>query len=57
MEKQPNKNGLLFAPQAPKEALAKSVLAEVPGQVVEFLNTMKLKPPNSNPASDPAATC
>ncbi|XP_047424439.1 copine-3-like isoform X1 [Mugil cephalus] len=31
---------------APREALAKSVLAEVPGQVVEFLNTMKLSPPN-----------
>ncbi|XP_042255462.1 copine-3-like isoform X1 [Thunnus thynnus] len=39
---------------APKEALAKSVLAEVPGQLVEFLNIMKLSPPNSNPAPDPA---
>uniref|UniRef100_A0A4W6G5F1 Copine-3 n=1 Tax=Lates calcarifer TaxID=8187 RepID=A0A4W6G5F1_LATCA len=34
---------------APKEALAKSVLAEVPGQLVEFFNTMKLSPPNSSP--------
>ncbi|XP_053714389.1 copine-3-like isoform X3 [Synchiropus splendidus] len=36
---------------SPKEALAKSVLAEVPGQLMEFCNTMKLKPPNSNPAA------
>uniref|UniRef100_A0A7N6FD52 C2 domain-containing protein n=1 Tax=Anabas testudineus TaxID=64144 RepID=A0A7N6FD52_ANATE len=36
---------------APREALSKSVLAEIPGQLVEFLNTMKLAPPNSNPAS------
>ncbi|XP_053198031.1 copine-3 isoform X1 [Scomber japonicus] len=41
---------------APKEALAKSVLAEVPGQMVDFLNTMKLSPPNSNPAPNPAET-
>uniref|UniRef100_A0A8C4NMJ2 Copine-3 n=1 Tax=Dicentrarchus labrax TaxID=13489 RepID=A0A8C4NMJ2_DICLA len=34
---------------APREALAKSVLAEVPGQMVDFFNTMKLTPPNSNP--------
>lgn len=45
-----------FALQAPKEALAKSVLAEVPGQLVEFLNTMKLSPPNSSPAPNPAGT-
>jgi len=43
-----------FALQAPKEALAKSVLAEVPGQLVEFLNIMKLSPPNPNPAPDSA---
>lgn len=54
MEKK--QNNLLFAPQAPKEALAKSVLAEVPGQMVDFLNTMKLSPPNSNPAPNPAET-
>uniref|UniRef100_A0A4W6G439 Copine-3 n=1 Tax=Lates calcarifer TaxID=8187 RepID=A0A4W6G439_LATCA len=41
---------------APKEALAKSVLAEVPGQLVEFFNTMKLSPPNSSPAPNPAGT-
>ncbi|XP_019713068.1 copine-3 isoform X1 [Hippocampus comes] len=39
---------------APKEALAKSVLAEVPGQLVEFCNTMKLSPPNTNPVAKPA---
>lgn len=41
---------------APKEALAKSVLAEVPSQLVEFFNVMKLTPPNSNlpPAPNPA---
>ncbi|XP_051910702.1 copine-3-like isoform X1 [Hippocampus zosterae] len=39
---------------APKEALAKSVLAEVPGQLVEFCNTMKLSPPNTNPVSKSA---
>lgn len=44
----------LFALQAPKEALAKTVLAEVPGQLVDFFNTMKLSPPNSNPATNPA---
>ncbi|KAM9307867.1 copine-3 [Gastrophryne carolinensis] len=36
--------------QAPKEALAQSVLAEVPQQVVSYFNMYKLKPPN-----DPAA--
>ncbi|KAM7370138.1 hypothetical protein PAMP_011416 [Pampus punctatissimus] len=41
---------------APKEALAQSVLAEVPGQLVEFFNTMKLSPPNSSPAPNPAGT-
>nr|XP_057915730.1 copine-3 isoform X1 [Doryrhamphus excisus] len=41
---------------APKEALAKSVLAEVPGQLVEFCNVMKLAPPNTNPAPNPAGT-
>lgn len=40
--------------KAPQEALAKSVLAEVPGQLVDFFNTMKLLPPNSNnPAAKP----
>ncbi|XP_071341823.1 copine-3-like isoform X5 [Trachinotus anak] len=38
---------------APREALAKSVLAEVPSQVVEFFSVMKLAPPNSNPAANP----
>ncbi|TSK34876.1 Copine-3 [Bagarius yarrelli] len=32
---------------APKEALAQSVLAEVPGQVVNFFNMLKLSPLNS----------
>ncbi|XP_060919921.1 copine-3-like isoform X1 [Labrus mixtus] len=42
---------------APREALAKSVLAEVPAQLVDFFTTMKLKPPQSNnPAADPAGT-
>ncbi|KAM6971403.1 copine-3 isoform 1-T2 [Tautogolabrus adspersus] len=41
----------------PREALAKSVLAEVPAQLVDFFTTMKLKPPQSNnPAPDPAGT-
>lgn len=48
---------LAFEPQAPREALAKSVLAEVPGQLVDFFNTMKLIPPNStNPAPNPSGT-
>ncbi|XP_020778827.2 copine-3-like isoform X1 [Boleophthalmus pectinirostris] len=38
---------------APREALAKSVLAEVPSQLVEFFNVMKLTPPNSNTAPNP----
>lgn len=39
--------------QGPQEALAQSVLAEVPGQVAGFFNTMKLSPPHSNdPPSD-----
>uniref|UniRef100_A0A8C3AU12 Copine-3 n=1 Tax=Cyclopterus lumpus TaxID=8103 RepID=A0A8C3AU12_CYCLU len=37
---------------APREALAKSVLAEVPGQLVDFFNTMKLSPPKSTPFSN-----
>ncbi|XP_020501032.1 copine-3 isoform X1 [Labrus bergylta] len=42
---------------APREALAKSVLAEVPTQLVDFFTTMKLKPPQpNNPAVDPAGT-
>lgn len=36
-----------FLCKAPPEALAKSVLAEVPTQLVEFFTTMKLIPPNS----------
>ncbi|CAI5779288.1 copine-3 [Podarcis lilfordi] len=35
---------------APKEALAQSVLAEVPQQVVNYFSTFKLQPPN-NPAA------
>uniref|UniRef100_A0A8B9HWE7 Copine-3 n=1 Tax=Astyanax mexicanus TaxID=7994 RepID=A0A8B9HWE7_ASTMX len=38
---------------SPKEALAQSVLAEVPGQVVTFFNMLKLSPLNS---STPVAT-
>lgn len=34
--------------QDPKEALAQSVLAEVPGQVVDFFNMLKLSPLNSS---------
>ncbi|XP_017293326.1 copine-3 isoform X1 [Kryptolebias marmoratus] len=41
---------------APREALAKTVLAEVPTQLVEFFSTVKLSPPNSNPAQNPAGT-
>ncbi|TKS88030.1 Copine-3 [Collichthys lucidus] len=41
---------------APKEALAKSVLAEVPSQLVEFFNTMKQSPPNSSLAPAPTGT-
>ncbi|XP_018431382.1 PREDICTED: copine-3-like [Nanorana parkeri] len=37
--------------QAPKEALAQSVLAEVPQQVVSYFNMYKLKPPNE-PAAE-----
>ncbi|XP_049420810.1 copine-3-like isoform X1 [Epinephelus fuscoguttatus] len=32
----------------PQEALAQSVLAEIPGQVMGFFNTMKLRPPHSD---------
>ncbi|XP_014836935.1 PREDICTED: copine-3-like isoform X1 [Poecilia mexicana] len=39
---------------APREALAKSVLAEVPAQLVDFFCTMELNPPNQSPA--PAET-
>ncbi|CAF98783.1 unnamed protein product [Tetraodon nigroviridis] len=42
---------------APPEALAKSVLAEVPTQLVDFFNTMKLVPPNSTgPAPNASET-
>lgn len=36
--------------QAPKEALAQCVLAEIPQQVVGYFNTYKLLPPK-NPAT------
>ncbi|KAM3593613.1 uncharacterized protein V6R79_017068 [Siganus canaliculatus] len=42
---------------APREALAKAVLAEVPGQLTYFFNSMKLNPPNSStPPPNPAGT-
>ncbi|XP_047206212.1 copine-3 isoform X1 [Girardinichthys multiradiatus] len=41
---------------APPEALAKSVLAEVPAQLVDFFCTMKLNPPNPSPAPNAAGT-
>lgn len=46
-----------FLCKAPPEALAKSVLAEVPAQLVEFFTTMKLIPPNSTgPAPNTSET-
>lgn len=45
------------SPQAPQEMLTQSVLAEIPGQVTSFFNTMKLKPPHGDtPVSDPPAS-
>ncbi|KAF0028293.1 hypothetical protein F2P81_019380 [Scophthalmus maximus] len=41
---------------APREALAKSVLAEVPGQLVEFFRIMKQNPTMSKPAPNPSVT-
>uniref|UniRef100_H2TI98 Copine-3 n=1 Tax=Takifugu rubripes TaxID=31033 RepID=H2TI98_TAKRU len=42
---------------APQEMLTQSVLAEIPGQVTSFFNTMKLKPPHGDtPVSDPPAS-
>ncbi|MEQ2236970.1 Copine-3 [Ilyodon furcidens] len=41
---------------APPEALAKSVLAEIPAQLVDFFCTMKLNPPNPSPAPNAAGT-
>uniref|UniRef100_A0A8D3EG22 Copine 3 n=1 Tax=Scophthalmus maximus TaxID=52904 RepID=A0A8D3EG22_SCOMX len=41
---------------APREALAKSVLAEVPGQLVEFFRIMKQNPAMSKPAPNPSVT-
>lgn len=38
---------LLLSPQAPKEALAQCVLAEVPQQVVGYFSTYKLLPPSN----------
>ncbi|XP_030253694.1 copine-3-like isoform X1 [Sparus aurata] len=41
----------------PQEMLAQSVLAEVPGQVTDFFNTMKLKPPQGDgPVTDLSAS-
>ncbi|XP_008295845.1 copine-3-like isoform X1 [Stegastes partitus] len=41
----------------PQEMLAQSVLAEVPGQVTSFFNSMGLKPPHGDaPPSDPSAS-
>ena len=34
--------------QAPPEALARSVLAEVPAQVVGYFTAMRLNPPTTN---------
>ncbi|CAK6952006.1 copine-3-like [Scomber scombrus] len=43
---------------SPPEALAQSVLAEIPDQVVSFFNTMKLRPPHSDgtPLPEPSAS-
>lgn len=41
---------LLCSPQAPREALAQCVLAEVPQQVVGYFNTCKLLPPKNRAA-------
>ncbi|XP_071369124.1 copine-3-like isoform X3 [Centroberyx affinis] len=43
---------------SPREVLAQSVLAEVPGQVVDFFRTMKLRPSNAdtNAAPDVSAS-
>ncbi|XP_056220307.1 copine-3-like isoform X1 [Seriola aureovittata] len=42
---------------SPQEVLAQSVLAEVPGQVVSFFNTMSLRPTHSNtPLPDHSAS-
>ncbi|KAM8731211.1 copine-3-like isoform 1-T1 [Acanthopagrus schlegelii] len=41
----------------PQEMLAQSVLAEVPGQVTDFFNTLKLKPPQGErPVTDLSAS-
>ena len=47
--------------QAPPEALARSVLAEVPAQVVGFFTSMGLTPPTdnnntTNPTTAPVGT-
>lgn len=48
---------LYFFVQSPQEMLAQSVLAEVPGQVVSFFTTMKLRPPQTaTPVTDLPAT-
>lgn len=39
-----------FHPQAPKETLAKAVLAELPQQVVQYFKHQNLPPINSEPA-------
>ncbi|XP_004080980.1 copine-3 [Oryzias latipes] len=41
---------------SPPEALARTVLAEVPAQLEGFFNTMKLHPPSSKPAPTPTGT-
>ncbi|XP_014012912.1 copine-3 isoform X1 [Salmo salar] len=41
---------------SPKEALAQSVLAEVPGQVVTYFNMNKLSPPNTDTPPAPVPT-
>ncbi|KAK1885473.1 Copine-3 [Dissostichus eleginoides] len=42
---------------APQQMLAQSVLAEVPGQVVSFFNSVRLRPPQGDtPLPDPAAS-
>uniref|UniRef100_A0A674P3E7 Copine-3 n=1 Tax=Takifugu rubripes TaxID=31033 RepID=A0A674P3E7_TAKRU len=41
---------------APQEMLTQSVLAEIPGQVTSFFNTMKLKPPHGDTPNVVTAT-
>ncbi|CDQ61056.1 unnamed protein product [Oncorhynchus mykiss] len=46
----------VLASMSPKEALAQSVLAEVPGQVVTYFNMNKLSPPNTDTPPAPVPT-